>query len=422
VTSARYALWRAPRNVLFGRGTLAMTGPICSKLGRTVFVCIDPFLPEWVESELRGSFLDAGVEATFFSDMLASGTPELAARAVAAAHAAAPDAVVAVGGGTVLDLGKHVCLLLNWPGPLSLYYGEGRVPGPCLPLVAVPATAGTGSEVSPVAVVSDPEQPMKAVISSDWNVPIAAICDPLLTVSCPPTVTAHAGMDALVNAIESLLAVTRTSDPGALLSQIFVGNSSLTRGHALEGVRLIGGSLVRAVANGKDLEARESMLLGTLHGALAYSQSGTSLIHALSYPVEGLAHVPHGLSVGLLLPYALAWNRDLMLADLAEVATSLGLSNTDAAPVEAAIAVIAWTAELGRRVGIPGSLQEIGIKRADLPELARQAAGITRLLLNNPGPADAASLELVLEAAWAGDVSRLSGVAGTTAAPVGAER
>lgn len=408
MTERAYALFRAPREVLFGCGALTELGRVASGFGRRPVVLLDPWLPPAVRAGIEVALTEVGLEPSCFSEVEGSSTIEVAERTTSFARAMRADLVIAVGGGSVLDLGKHVALLLSWPGDLATYYGERRVPGPCLPLVSVPTTAGTGSEVSPVAVVSDPNLPAKAVVSSPWNIPSAAISDPLLTLSCPPRLTAHAGMDAFVNGLESFLAPVRAGTAGALTSQVFIGNSMLSRPHAHEAIRLIGRHLVRAVDDGADLEAREAVALGSLQAALGYSQSGTGLIHALDYPVEALAHVPHGLGVGLLLPYVLAFDATSLPAEVAAVGVAVGVAEPADDPVAAAVATVAWTIEFKDRVGIPRSLADIGVERRDLPALARDALTVTRLIRNSPRPADLAALELILDAAWHGETDMVS--------------
>ena len=155
------------------------------------------------------------------------------------------DAVVAIGGGSCIDLAKLVAMLRSYPGSLLEYYGENAVPGPCVPVVAVPTTSGTGSEVTPVAVLSDPGRRMKVGVSSAYLIPRATICDPELTLTCPPTVSAHAGIDALVHATE---AYTAAAQPGAwddYPGWVFRGKNAFSDIHALTAIRLIHGSLER---------------------------------------------------------------------------------------------------------------------------------------------------------------------------------
>ncbi len=398
-----YGLLRAPREILFGRRTLELIGWAATRLGSRPLLCIDPYLPDATRSSVLDSLAAVGLEPVIFSDAFRGSTVELVEGAASVAGAANADVVIAVGGGSTLDLGKLVALRIAWPGPLTRYYGERLVGGPCAPLISAPTTAGTGSEISPVAVVVDPAFPMKMVIADPWLVPTIAICDPLATLSCPRAVTAHAGMDALVNAMESYTAAHAAASPASLAEPVFVGNSPLTRDHALAAVGLVGGSLPAAVANGDDIDAREKVLLGSLRAALAYSQSGTGAVHALAYPVESLAKVPHGLAVGLLLPYVLAYNAVARVADHARLALAVGACGPGVDEETAAAALVEWVVGLKARIGVFASLTEVGLRQADLDQLADEAFAVTRLIVNNGREVDRAGLLRILEAAFAGD-------------------
>ena len=210
-----------------------------------------------------------------------------------------PDVVLGLGGGSNLDLSKAVALLVRYPAALSTYYGENNVPGPIAPVVAVPTTAGTGSEVSPVAVVADPERAMKVGIASRALIPKWAVVDPALTVSCPASVTAHSGMDALAHAIESFCARVRTDcSPHA----IFVGKNPMSDVLATKAISAIAKFLPRAVAQPSDREARQEMALASLLAGMAFSSAGTAAVHALQYPVGEATHTPHGLGNAVFCP------------------------------------------------------------------------------------------------------------------------
>src|SRR5262249_10307798 len=183
------------------------------------------------------------------------------------------DVVVGIGGGSSLDMAKLTSLALTHAGPLRRYYGEGAVPGPCIPVIAIPTTAGTGSEVSPVAVLSDPGTRMKVGIASSHLIPTAALCDPEATLTCPPTVTAHAGFDALVHALEGYTAGRRPEVWLEYPGPLFRGKSAFSDMHALTAIRLIHGSLERAMRDGDAHEARSKVALGSLCAGIAFSHA-----------------------------------------------------------------------------------------------------------------------------------------------------
>jgi len=264
-----------------------------------------------------------------------------------------------------------------------------------MPLIALPTTAGTGSEATPVAVVTDAASDMKIGVASRHLIPRHAICDPLLTVGAPPTVTAHAGIDALSHAIEAYMAARETPSVDLVLGRPQVGKNLLSDALALTAAGHIARNLARAVEDGSDVEARTGMLYGSLLAGIAFGNAGVSAAHALQFAVGAATHTSHGLGTGLLLPYVMEFNRPARPAEIAELSALMG---GDA--VECVHA-------LGRRIGLPASLAEIGVGEEDLRGMAEASVGIKRLIVNNPRPLDVDALEAILEAAWHGDPQRL---------------
>jgi len=405
-----FGVLRAPDHIHFGRGARASLTPAVARLGRRALIVVDPVLAGSTEFQrAERELAEAGIEVRIHTEV----TPELpvdeVARAAQAARDFAPDVVVAWGGGSALDLGKLIALLLVHPGPLSDYYGEHRVPGPVLPIVAIPTTAGTGSEVTPVAVVSDPDRELKVGVSDAALIPRVAIVDPDLTAGVPPQVTAASGIDAIVHAAEAFTAGERAPEwSGAL--PVFVGRNRMSSLLALDALAAMGDALPRAVRDGSDLEARERMAWGSMLAGLAFGSGGTHLSHALQYPIGAITHTPHGVGTGLLLPYVLEalapWTEDRLVA----IAGALGVATGDA-PADAR-AAIDRVAAITAESGIPSSLAEIGITPAELPRIAELAAGVTRLAGNAARTVDPDFLEGILEAALAGDRERLRGGAG----------
>lgn len=395
------AVLRAPGEVLFGRGMAAAAGPVAARHGERVLVVTDPVIAATdgyraVTDSLHG----AGLEVAEFGEAAVDVPMHVIDAAVERGRAVRPDAVVAVGGGSTIDLAKVTALLLVHPGPLSRYYGEHQVPGPVLPLVALPTTAGTGSEVTPVSVIGDPELGMKVGVSSPYLIARSAICDPLLTRSCPPTVTAHSGIDALSHAIEAFMAISRPPDWRLPLERVAVGKNGLSDAFALVAVREIGAALERAVADGEDLDARTGMLYGSLLAGLAFANAGVSAAHALQFAVGAATGTPHGLGTGMLLPYVMAYNRPERREALADLAAALAPGEPGTDPVE-------FVHRVGLRIGLPAALSELDLPLDAIDGMAEQAAGIRRLAGNNPRPLDAAACAAILRAAWHGDPSRL---------------
>lgn len=385
---------RAPGQVLFGEGMVAALGRVAAAHGGRVLVCTDGYLAGAEQGRLAlGALREAGLEAR----VLDAAEPELPRASVEAAIEAAremrPDCVVGLGGGSCLDLAKLVALGLATEGPLDRFYGEAAVPGPVLPMVAVPTTAGTGSEVTPVAVLSDPAIALKVGISSLHLVPRAAICDPRLTLGAPAAVSAYAGIDALAHAIEAFTAVERDGWEDAV-DRVFVGRNVLSDRFALHAVELLGGSLRGAVEDRP--AARRAALEGSLCAGLAFAAAGTAAAHALQYPLGARTKTPHGLGVGLLLPFVMAANAPACRDRLDLVAAALG--------VEGAEAAVRVVRDLGLDLGLPSTLSELELAEEDLAGMAEQALGIERLVANNPRPMTQELATEILRAAWTGDL------------------
>lgn len=399
---------RLPGRIHFGYGVRAQLPELLLAHGKRVLAVVDPFLVDTglVIDVLRG-LKDAGFDVEVQSDI----QPELPVVSLDAAGVRArefaPDAILAIGGGSVIDAAKLISLLVSHPGPLTRYYGENAVPGATVPIIAVPTTAGTGSEVTPVAVVSDPSRELKVGISSPHLIPIAAVVDPEFTLGAPPAVTAYSGIDALVHAVESYTAAPLELDWAGTLP-VFTGLNLFSDVLALHAVEKLGAWLAIAVAEPANREAREQVALGSLLSGMSFGPTGTHLSHALQYPIGSMTKTPHGLGTGLMLPYV----TDALLADpaaaarVADIGTALG---SEAATVadrgqDALSAII----DLNRSIGVPSSLTEIGIARDQLPRIAELALASTRLITIAPLQTTQESLVGILENAHSGQYSTRS--------------
>jgi alcohol dehydrogenase class IV len=391
---------RAPRQLIEGPGAIDALSRIVSDLTDRVFVVTDPIiasLPAFSAS--MGSLRARGTTVTVFPHALADVPLSLVDDCLLAMRDADAGAIVAFGGGSVIDLAKATAVLHAHGGSLRDYYGENLVPGPVLPLVAVPTTAGTGAEVTTVAVLSDPERALKVGVSSVHLIPDVALCDPDLTMTCPPTVTAHSGIDALCHAFESFTATRRETDARSAVEEVAVGKNDRSDSSALEAVELLALNLPRAVEHGEDPDARAAVMRGATAAGVAFALSGVGAPHALQYPMGAATHTPHGLGVGLFLPYVLTANRAMIDDELEQLARPIGLRSGDE--------VIPWLVDLNARIGIPHELRSLGVAREDLRGLAESAATISRLLRNDRGPGTVESLEAILVAAWEGRLDLL---------------
>lgn len=380
--AADFGILRSPREVVFSRGALSALPRFVAGFGHRAFVCVDPFLatsPTFAEA--RKALRAQGTEVVEFSQIAPELPLTVVTAATSAARAFVPDVLVGFGGGSAIDLAKLVALGLATDRPLSEYYGENLVPSGLLPIIAIPTTSGTGSEVTPVAVVADPEHQLKVGISSPQLIPQVALVDPELTYTCPPSVTAFSGIDALTHAIEAYSSRARVPDLAVILP-VFVGANRVSGLLALEAVSAIGPHLRRAVASPMDVEARTEMSYGSMIAGLAFGAAGTHLSHALQYPIGDATKTPHGLGVGLFLPYVMEACLPSAAEQFARIGTAMGVQGDGTRDI--AINTIREIVDLRLDIGVPHTLAEIGIEEGDLDRLASQASTVGRLVDNAP--------------------------------------
>jgi len=317
----------------------------------------------------------------------------------------APDVVIGLGGGSSMDMAKVVAVLLTHGGDVRSYYGEFAVPGPIIPLIAVPTTSGTGSEVTPVAVVADEERGAKVGIASPHLIPLVALCDPELTVTCPPALTACSGADALTHAVEAFTTLARPIDPLLTEQHVFVGKNVLSDHFAKLAVANIFRFLERAYRDGSDIEAREGVMLAALAAGCAFGTAGTAAAHALQYPVGNLTHTAHGDGVATLLPFVMQYNRPSCVDAFVELARAVGLP--EGTPDDMSQAFIDAAADLLASVKIPRSLAELGLKADQQDFVAENSLKSARLIKNNPRPLDLSAMQSITRAAFSGERSAL---------------
>nr|WP_201762372.1 iron-containing alcohol dehydrogenase [Pseudarthrobacter psychrotolerans] len=320
-----FGVLRLPRSIVVGAQQRFAAANIAADLGQSVLICTDPRLAASEDlEELVSSLETRNLSVRVYGETQAElPTPGIMA-CVAELQGQAIDVIIGFGGGSCMDMAKVVSVLLAHGGEPKDYYGEFAVPGPVTPVIALPTTAGTGSEATAVAVVSDPELGMKMGISSPHIIPFAAVCDPELTYTCPPSLTAATGADAFVHLVESFTAVTREPTSTLASERVFVGKNVLADSLALNGIRLVGRSLATAYKDPENTEARADMMLAALYGGITLSNAGTAAAHAIQYPVGSLTHTPHGVGVGLLLPYVIRYNFSAIQPQLTEIAEALG--------------------------------------------------------------------------------------------------
>ncbi|TNC14966.1 iron-containing alcohol dehydrogenase [Methylobacterium terricola] len=358
-------------NVLFEPGAVRKLAPVVSGLGasRAMLVTDRGVREAGLTRDAEAGLAQAGIALTVFEDVAADPPSHVVEAAVARAREAGVELVLAIGGGSALDTAKLVAYLARNDESLDAIYGVGLATGARLPLVLVPTTAGTGSEVTPIAIVTTPSTEKKGVVSPrllpDW-----AVLDPELTLGLPPAVTAATGIDAMVHAIE---AYTSRHRKNPLSDQL-----------ARQALALLAGSLRTACRNGRDLDARANMLLGSMLAGMAFANAPVAAVHALAYPIGALFHVPHGLSNALVLTGVVRFNLPQAQGLYAELAPILDPAAAGLAPDEAATRFLEALESLCRDCELPASLAEVGITAGDLDRLAEDAMKQTRLLVNNP--------------------------------------
>lgn len=281
----------------------------------------------------------------------------------------APDALLAIGGGSVLDAAKLFAVLLTNPVPLRDMLGIDKVPLPGKPMILVPTTSGTGSEVTPNAIVTLPDEALKIGVVSRHLLPTLVILDPVLTLGLPAAITAATGMDAFTHSLESF--ISTKANP---ISDLF----------ALESMRLIAGSIVEAYQQPGSVRARGDMLLGSMYGGLALTAAGTAAVHALAYPLGGQFHVTHGVANAMLLPHVMAFNLDSCAPRLKRAAIACGVAQAQDSDVQAATQLIEQIRQWTCVLNIPQDLTAYGVSTVHVPDMAVAASKVTRLMANNP--------------------------------------
>jgi alcohol dehydrogenase class IV len=331
----------------------------------------------------RRSLEQQGMTASVFSKVVADPPEQVVIDAVEFARANDTQLVIGFGGGSSMDVAKLVAVLAGNEQALADIYGIGKVEGSRLPLVQIPTTAGTGSEVTNIAIVTTGETTKMGVVAPQLYADLA-ILDASLTLGLPPLVTAATGIDAMVHAIEAYTSKHKKNPMSDVLARQALG--------------LLSANLIPACEQGSNLEVRQAMLLGACLAGQAFSNAPVAAVHALAYPIGGIFHVPHGLSNSLVLPHVLRFNAPRaapLYAELAGIAVPKA-SGSDEARTEALIVAMQQTA---RTTGIQTTLAQVGIKEADLDRLADDAMLQTRLLGNNPRDVSRADARAIYAAA-----------------------
>ena len=335
----------------------------------SVLIVTDPgVLSAHLLDATLASFKNHDVAVSVFSDVLADPPESVIFSGIAAAKAANADCIIGFGGGSSMDVAKLIALLANGSQSLAQVYGVNQAKGPRLPLILVPTTAGTGSEVTAIAIVTTGENEKKGVVSP-LLLPDIALLDACLTLGLPAAVTAATGIDAMVHAIEAYTS-KRLKNP-------------ISDALAKDALRLLAANIHTACEHGNNIQARENMLLGACVAGMAFANAPVGGVHALAYPVGARFHVPHGLSNSLMLGPVLRFNMrdaEAMYAELADVVYPAASGSS----FRRATMLIEYLQNLPAELGIATRLKDVGIGEQDVDHLAADAMKQTRLLINNP--------------------------------------
>lgn len=360
------------KSVICEPGAIKRLGEIVKEqMGKKVLLVTDPgLIKAGLLDRATRSLNEAGVEYTLFDGVVADPPVSVVEAALADAREAAVDGVIGFGGGSSMDVAKLIALLIGGGERLDDVYGVGQAKGTRLPLIQIPTTAGTGSEVTPISIITVGETEKKGVVAPQL-LPDIALLDAELTLGLPAHVTAATGIDAMVHAIESYTSASANNNP-------------VSKALAREALRLLGANIESAVKNGTDVKARSDMLLGAMLAGQAFANSPVAAVHALAYPIGGIFHVPHGLSNALVLPHVMRFNTETCGEAYAVLATDV-FPDLAATPSDQRVNQFIDRLEaLSADLGLEQTLREVGIGEADLATLASDAMKQTRLLVNNP--------------------------------------
>jgi alcohol dehydrogenase class IV len=362
---------RQPKTLITGNGSVSRIGDEARKLGATrVCIITDPGVAcagnvDDVERPLRNAGLEVGVYDKAVPEPPMSSIHE----GVEFAEKGGYDLIVGFGGGSAIDVAKITSVLPHSGKTVEDLVGIDKVPRKGLPLIAVPTTAGTGSEATAVAIFSNEKLNVKQGVVSPHLIPNIGLIDPVLTYSCPAGVTAAAGMDALIHNIEAYISVNATMHTDPL---------------AYEGIKLISKSIRTAVYDGQNAWARHNMAIGSLLGGIAFGNAGVGAVHALSYPIGGTFHVPHGVANTLMLPWVMEYNMLACLQWFNEIGEAMGERLEGLSLREGAEKTLAALRQLAVDLEVPLYLSDVGIPASAVEDLADGAMTQTRLLGNNP--------------------------------------
>ena len=376
--------------IIFGKGaSVSSCNRIIDKLGDNIFVITDADLTKIELNKPIINQISKSSNLEVFDDVESDPSKKTLIKALKSAKNFKPTGILGFGGGSSMDIAKLISLLVGTEQDIENIWGVGNAKGPRLPLVLIPTTAGTGSEVTPISIITL-EDDQKKGVSSPIILPDLAVLDPELTLNLPSDITAATGIDAMVHAIEAYTSNNQNNNP---ISKLL----------AIESLKLLGTSIETAVFNGQNIEARSNMLLGSMMAGQAFANSPVAAVHALAYPIGGIFHIPHGLSNSLVLPHVLKFNSTnakaceqyaflapFVFKDINQNTNTKNICNDFIDRLE----------NLSSLLNLPTKLRELNIPKQACVKMAKESMKQTRLLVNNPREVTEEDAFNIYSAAW----------------------
>ncbi|MDQ0243715.1 alcohol dehydrogenase class IV [Bacillus fengqiuensis] len=377
-----------PTRVECGKGISEKTGEMVKELGvdRVLIVTDKGVRAANLLEGIEKSFLAVNLDYEIYDEVEPNPSAETIHRGVDYLKQHKSDAVLAVGGGSSIDTAKGIAAMATNPGHILNYEGVGKIKVPPLPIIAIPTTAGTGSETTNSTVVTNKETSFKLGVLSPLLFPTLAILDPTLTLHLPQEITAATGMDALTHAIESY-----TSKAANPVSQAF----------AMQAIKMIGENLTKAYFVGTDIESREKMLEASMLAGVAFSQSRLGNVHAISHTFGGVFNIPHGIANAALLPFVMKFNLRACADQYKDIAIALGKDVSGLTALQAADKAIETVIEMNRAMNIPLNIKELGVSLDYLPKLVADSMRSGNVHIN-PRLTKPADIQLIIEKAYYG--------------------
>jgi len=364
-------LFRTTGRIVMGAGTLNSIVDEVKQLGgcKPMIVTDPGLVATGIIERLELLLTQGGLSFVRFDQVEADPPYELVDQVVSLVQSEQADCVIGIGGGSSQDIAKVVSVMVTNPGKVEEYFGIDLVKKAGIPLILIPTTAGTGSEVTPIVILSDHHEKLKKGVVSSHLFPSTALLDPELTVGLPPAVTAATGMDALIHAMEAYTSINA---------------NAMTDMLAVQAMQLIFDNIRTAYANGSDIVAREKMLEGSMLAGMAFANAGVTAVHAFAYPIGAEFHIPHGIANTIMLPPVMAFNLIGNLEKFADIARIFGEGEEGMSPRKLAERGLAAVHQLAADLNVPQRLSGYGVQEKDVPVLAEGVMKVTRLLANNP--------------------------------------